>query len=59
MLQRYIETSKTLKDMLITSVMNGIDTSKRKSISIEALNRWKGSAKDAMTINKKEEDEED
>jgi hypothetical protein len=55
MLEKYILSSKSLKDMIFDSVMNGIDHSKRKSIGIEALNRWKESANNALSGRKEEE----
>ena len=58
MLERYIKTSKTLKSMLFETVMNGIDHSKRRSIGIEALNRWKESAGQAILTNNRRRDEE-
>jgi len=44
MLEKYIESSKTLKSYVFDKVMGGIDKSKRKSIGKEALERWKESA---------------
>ena len=58
MLERYIKTSKTLKSMLFDTVMNGIDHSKRRSIGIEALNRWKESAGQAILTNNRRREEE-
>lgn len=58
MLERYIKTSKTLKSMLFDTVMNGIDHSKRRSVGIEALNRWKESAGQAILTNNRRRDEE-
>ena len=58
MLERYIKTSKTLKSMLFDTVMNGIDHSKRRSICIEALNRWKESAGQAILTNNRRREEE-
>ena len=58
MLERYIQTSKSLKSMLFDTVMNGIDHSKRRSIGIEALNRWKESAGQAVLSNRRRNDEE-
>ena len=58
MLERYIQTSKSLKSMLFDTVMNGIDHSKRKSIGIEALNRWKESAGQAVLGNRRRNEEE-
>ena len=59
MLERYIQTSKSLKSMLFDTVMNGIDHSKRRSIGIEALNRWKESAGQAVLSNRRRNDEEE
>ena len=58
MLERYIKTSKTLKSMLLDTVMNGIDHSKRRSIGIEALNRWRESAGQAILTNNRRREEE-
>ena len=58
MLERYIKTSKTLKSMLLDTVMNGIDHSKRRYIGIEALNRWKESAGQAILTNNRRREEE-
>ena len=58
MLERYIKTSQSLTNMLFNTVMNGIDHSKRRSIGIEALNRWKESAGQAVLSNTRRRDEE-
>ena len=58
MLERYIKTSQSLTSMLFNTVMNGIDHSKRKSIGIEALNRWKESASQAVVPNNRRREEE-
>ena len=56
MLERYIMTSRSLKSMLFNTILNGIDHSKRRSIGIEALNRWKESAGQAvLSRNRREE----
>ena len=58
MLERYIMTSRSLKSMVLNTILNGIDHSKRRSIGIEALNRWKESAGQAMLPrNRREEGE--
>ena len=58
MLERYIKTSQSLTSMLFNTVMNGIDHSKRRSIGIEALNRWKESAGQAVLSNTRRRDDE-
>ena len=58
MLERYIKTSQSLTSMLFNTVMNGIDHSKRRSIGIEALNRWKESASQAVVPNNRRREEE-
>ena len=58
MLERYIKTSQSLTSMLFNTVMNGIDHSKRRSIGIEALNRWKESAGQAVLSNSRRRDDE-
>ena len=58
MLERYIKTSQSLTSMLFNTVMNGIDHSKRRSIGIEALNRWKDSAGQAVLSNSRRRDDE-
>ena len=58
MLERYIKTSQSLTSMLFNTVMNGIDHSKRRSIGIEALNRWKESASQAVVPNNRRRKEE-
>jgi hypothetical protein len=58
MLERYILTSRSLKEMIFNSIMNGIDHSKRRSIGIEALNRWKESASQAVVLRGRKRDEE-
>lgn len=58
MLERYIKTSQSLTSMLFNTVMNGIDHSKRRSIGIEALNRWKESAGQAVQSNTRRRDDE-
>ena len=58
MLERYIKTSQSLTSMLFNTVMNGIDHSKRRSIGIEALNRWKESASKAVVPNNRRREEE-
>ena len=58
MLERYIKTSQSLTSMLFNSVMNGIDHSKRRFIGIEALNRWKESAGQAVLSNTRRRDDE-
>lgn len=58
MLERYIKTSQSLTSMLFNTVMNGIDHSKRRSIGIEALNRWKESAGQAILTNNRRREEE-
>ena len=58
MLERYIKTSQSLTRMLFNTVMNGIDHSKRRSIGIEALNRWKESAGQAVLSNTRRRDDE-
>jgi hypothetical protein len=58
MLENYIRTSRSLKSTLFNTILNGIDHSKRRSIGIEALNRWKESAGQAMLPrNRREEGE--
>jgi hypothetical protein len=44
--------------MIFNSIMNGIDHSKRRSIGIEALNRWKESASQAVVLRGRKRDEE-
>ena len=58
MLERYIKTCQSLTSMLFNTVMNGIDHSKRRSIGIEALNRWKESAGQAVLSNSRRRDDE-
>ena len=58
MLERYIKTCQSLTSMLFNTVMNGIDHSKRRSIGIEALNRWKESAGQAVLSNTRRRDDE-
>lgn len=58
MLERYIKTSQSLTSMLFNTIMNGIDHSKRRSIGIEALNRWKESAGQAVLSNTRRRDDE-
>ena len=58
MLERYIKTSQSLTSMLFNTVMNGIDHSKRRFIGIEALNRWKESAGQAVLSNTRRRDDE-
>jgi hypothetical protein len=58
MLERYTMTSRSLKSMVMNTILNGIDHSKRRSIGIEALNRWKESAGQTMLPrNRREEGE--
>ena len=58
MLENYIRTSRSLKSTLFNTILNDIDHSKRRSIGIEALNRWKESAGQAMLPrNRREEGE--
>ena len=59
MLERYIMTSRSLKSMLFNTILNGIDHSKRRSIGIEALNRWKESAGQAVLPRNRREETED
>ena len=58
MLENYIRTSRSLKSTLFNTILNGIDHSKRRSIGIEALNRWKESAGQAMLPRNRREERE-
>ena len=58
MLENHIRTSRSLKSTLFNTILNGIDHSKRRSIGIEALNRWKESAGQAMLPRNRREERE-